>query len=56
VKKTAASATQFVKCILLHASSCTAAAPRCISTNKNFIVYLTSWHNSIFGCKQIKNN
>jgi len=26
-------------------------APRCIRTNNNFIAYLTSWHNSIFGYK-----
>jgi len=35
VNKTAASATQLAKCILLHANSCTNAAPSCISTNKN---------------------
>jgi len=33
VNKTTASATQFAKCILLHAYSCTAAAPSCTSTN-----------------------
>jgi len=37
VNKTAASAAQFAKCILLHAYSLTAAAPSCASTNKNFI-------------------
>jgi len=37
VNKTAASATQFAKCILLHAFSCTSAVPSCTSTNKNFI-------------------
>jgi len=35
VNKTAASATQFAKCILLHAYSCTTAAPSCTRTNKN---------------------
>jgi len=37
VNRTAASAAQFAKCILLHAYSGTAAAPSCTSTNKNFI-------------------
>jgi len=37
VNETAASATQLTKCILLHAYSCTTAAPRCTSTNKKFI-------------------
>jgi len=35
--KTAASAAQFAKCILLHTYSRTIAAPSCASTNKNFI-------------------
>jgi len=26
-------------------------APSCAKRNKNFIAYLTSWHNSIFGYK-----
>jgi len=34
MNKIAASATQFAKCILLHAYSCTTATPSCISTNK----------------------
>jgi len=37
VNKTAASAAQFTKCILLHSYSCTTAAPSCTITNKNFI-------------------
>jgi len=37
VNKTAASATQFAKSILLHIYSCSAAAPSCTSINKNFI-------------------
>jgi len=37
VNKTAASAAQIAKCILLHAYSCTTAAPSCASTNKNFM-------------------
>jgi len=51
VNKTAASEPQLEKCILLPAYSRTAVAPSCASTNKNFIAYLTSWHNSIFGYK-----
>jgi len=51
MNKTAASAAQFAKCILLHAYSRTTAAPSCARTNKYFIAYLTSWHNSIFGYK-----
>jgi len=51
VNKTAASTTQFAKCILLHVCSCSAAAPSCTSINKNFIAYLTSWNNSTFGYK-----
>jgi len=37
VYKIAASTTQLAKSILLHAYSCTTAAPSCASTNKNFI-------------------
>jgi len=37
VNKTAASAAQLAKCILLHAYSCTNAVPRCTTKNKNFI-------------------
>jgi len=50
MNKTAASATQLAKCILLHAySRTTLLSPSCARTNKKFIAYLTSWHNSIFG-------
>jgi len=37
VNKTAESAAQFAKCILLHTYSCTTAAHSGASTNKNFI-------------------
>jgi len=37
VNKTAASAAQLAKCILLHAYSRTTAALSCARTNKNFI-------------------
>jgi len=37
VNKTAASTTQFAKCILLLTYSRTTAARCCASTNKNFI-------------------
>jgi len=40
VYKTAASAAQFAKCILLHAYSRTIAAPSCTSTNKNFTLLI----------------
>jgi len=47
VNKTAASATQLAKCILLHAYSCTTATPSCTSTNKKLhAAYLTSWHRT----------
>jgi len=49
VSKTAACAAQLAKCILLHAYSRTTAATNFANTNKNFIAYLTSWHNSAFG-------
>jgi len=38
VNKTAASAAQLAKCILVHASARTTVAPNCARTNKNFIV------------------
>jgi len=50
VNKTAASVAQIAKLILLHAYS-QLLAPSCERTNRNFIAYLTSWHNSIFGYK-----
>jgi len=37
LNETAAIATQFAKCILLHAYSRTIAAPSCTRKNKNFI-------------------
>jgi len=37
VNKTAASAAQLAKCILLHTYSRTTVAPSCARTNKNFI-------------------
>jgi len=40
VNKTAASAAQLVKCILLRAYSRTTAAPSCARTNKNFILLI----------------
>jgi len=49
MNKTAASAAQFAKRILLHAYSCTTASSQLRENKKNFIAYLTSWHNSIFG-------
>jgi len=44
VSKTAASAAQLAKCILLHAYSRATAAPSCARPNKSFIAYLTSWY------------
>jgi len=49
MNKTAASAAQLAKYIFtscLFTYNC-----KCVRTNKNFIAYLTSWHNSIFGYK-----
>jgi len=52
VNKTAASAAQFAKCVLLYAYSCTTADPSCTSTKQKLhIAYLKSWHNNIFGHK-----
>jgi len=53
VNKTAASAKLLAKCILLHAYShrLQLLAPSCATTDKNFIAYLKSWQNSIFGYK-----
>jgi len=52
VNKTAASATQFAKCILLQAHSCTNCSSQLHKhKQKLHILYLTSWHNSIFGYK-----
>jgi len=52
VNKTAASAAQLAKCILLHTySSATAASMLRHHKQKLHGAYLTSWHNSIFGYK-----
>jgi len=51
MNKTAACVAQLAKCILLHAYSRTTVVPSYTRTNKNFIAYLTSWHNIIFGYK-----
>jgi len=52
VNKTAASAAQFAKCILLHAYSRTTAIAQ-LRENKQKLhtAYLSSWHKSIFGYK-----
>jgi len=51
MNKSAASVAQLAKCILLRAYSLITAALSCVRTNKTFIAYLISWHNSIFGYK-----
>jgi len=53
VNKTAASAAPLAKCILLHASAHTNNCSSQLRKNKQklYIAYLTSWNNSIFGCK-----
>jgi len=48
VNKTATVPHNSLSAFCFHAYSCTTAAPSCTSTNKNFIAYLTSRHNSIF--------
>jgi len=47
MNKTAASDAQLAKCILLHSYSCTTASSQLRENKQNFIVYLTSWYNSI---------
>jgi len=48
VNKTAASATQLAKGILLHAySRTTASSQLCQHKQKLLTAYLTSWHNSV---------
>jgi len=37
VNKAAVNAAQLANCILLHAYSCTTAAPSCASTNNNYM-------------------
>jgi len=59
VNKTAASATQLAKCILLHAYLRTTVSSQLREPKQQLhIAYLTSWHNNIFGCKlrKIKDN
>jgi len=59
VNKTTASATQFAKCILLHACSRTTAAPNCARANKNFILLISRAGRKVFlviNQEQIKNN
>jgi len=52
VNKTAASAAQLAKCILLHAySRKTASFQLRENKQKLYTASLTSWHNSIFGYK-----
>jgi len=45
VNITAASATHFAKCILLHANSRNYSSQRSEHKQKHHIAYLTSWHN-----------
>jgi len=51
VNKTAASATQLAKCILLHAYSSTTASFQLRENKQKLNSWITSWHNSIFGYK-----
>jgi len=51
VNKTAASAAQLAKCILLHASARTTASSQLRENKQKLHIALTSWHNSIFGSK-----
>jgi len=53
VNKIAVNATQFAKCILLHAYSRTTSTSQAqLHENKqNSITYLSSWHKGIFGYK-----
>jgi len=51
MNKTAASVAQLTKCILLHAYSRTTFSSQLRENKKNFIAYLTSWHNSNLGYK-----
>jgi len=54
VIKTAASAAQLAKCILLQLIHVQLLAPSCAKTNKNFIQLINKmayWHNSNFGYK-----
>jgi len=44
MNKTAASARQLAKCILLHADSRTTASFQLRENKQKLIAYLTSWH------------
>jgi len=48
VNKTAASAAQLAKCMLLHASACTTVAPSSMRTNKNFILLTLIFYKNNF--------
>jgi len=55
VNKTVASAPQFAKCfMLIYVYNCSSQL-REQHKHTNFIAYLTSWHNSIFGYKLRKD-
>jgi len=56
VNKTASSASQLTKCILLHAYSGTTASSQ-LRENKQklHIAYLIIWHNCIFGAIEAEN-
>jgi len=47
MNKTAASAAQLAKCILLHPYSRTTVSSQLRENNQKLHSYLTSWHNSI---------
>jgi len=52
VNKTATSASKLARCILIHAyTHVQLASSRMREKKRNFMAYLTSWHNSIFGSK-----
>jgi len=51
VNKTAVSATQLAKCILLHTYSHTTASSQLRENKQKLHSYLTSWHNITFGYK-----
>jgi len=51
VNKTAASAAQLAKCILLHAYSRTTASSQLRENKPILNSWFNSWHNSIFSYK-----
>jgi len=51
VNKTAASAAQLTKCILIHAYSRTTASSQLCENKQILNSWFNSWHNSIFGYK-----